>query len=229
MTYLNVPFSEKDLAKSLGARWDPAARKWYVPSDRDTAPFSRWLRRPDGAAPPAGHAAKASGPVDLAQPDPTRSDWQDPVVIRSPIYVAETNTHCWKCGGWTVVVAIGAEDVEFDGERTRELVLVSDVDELPGEIAALVARRWPLYRVAYSKTLGGRYYMNHCEKCGATQGDFFLHSEHGGAFFPNDAAAARRIVAHKLLLSGSFSLRATASISSPNLLHKYATRVDGLG
>ncbi len=40
---LNVPFSEKDEAKELGARWDPDLRKWFVPAGKDTRPFSRWL------------------------------------------------------------------------------------------------------------------------------------------------------------------------------------------
>lgn len=29
--WLDVPFSEKDAAKTAGARWDPAARRWYAP------------------------------------------------------------------------------------------------------------------------------------------------------------------------------------------------------
>jgi ribonuclease HI len=28
--YLNVPFSQKDHAKNLGAKWDPAKKKWYI-------------------------------------------------------------------------------------------------------------------------------------------------------------------------------------------------------
>ena len=40
--YLNCPYSEKDLVKSLGARWDADARKWYVPSELDTKQFKRW-------------------------------------------------------------------------------------------------------------------------------------------------------------------------------------------
>jgi hypothetical protein len=27
---LRVPYSEKDDAKALGARWDPSAKKWYT-------------------------------------------------------------------------------------------------------------------------------------------------------------------------------------------------------
>ena len=41
-SYLNVPYAEKDAAKALGARWDPSRKQWYVPADKDTAPFSKW-------------------------------------------------------------------------------------------------------------------------------------------------------------------------------------------
>ena len=29
--YLAVPYADKDEAKALGARWDPARRQWYAP------------------------------------------------------------------------------------------------------------------------------------------------------------------------------------------------------
>ena len=31
-TYLRCPFKEKDQAKALGAKWDPAKKSWYVPA-----------------------------------------------------------------------------------------------------------------------------------------------------------------------------------------------------
>lgn len=40
--FLNVPYAEKDEAKRLGARWDPARKKWYVPNGVDPEQFSRW-------------------------------------------------------------------------------------------------------------------------------------------------------------------------------------------
>mgnify|MGYP001627112679 CR=1 FL=1 len=43
MIPLQVPFSEKDAAKSLGARWDAVAKLWYVPDGVDPAPFARWM------------------------------------------------------------------------------------------------------------------------------------------------------------------------------------------
>jgi hypothetical protein len=41
-TYLNVPYAEKDAAKALGARWDPAYKKWYIPTGKDIALFAQW-------------------------------------------------------------------------------------------------------------------------------------------------------------------------------------------
>jgi hypothetical protein len=41
--YLNVPFSEKDKARRLGAHWDLARKKWYVENMEDLTPFLRWM------------------------------------------------------------------------------------------------------------------------------------------------------------------------------------------
>ena len=34
-TYLNVPYAEKDEAKSLGAKWDKSKKKWYMPAGKE--------------------------------------------------------------------------------------------------------------------------------------------------------------------------------------------------
>ena len=60
-TYLQVPFRDKDSAKALGARWDPAQRQWYVPAGRELAPFAAWL--PAGlveASPPLSPGSAAA-------------------------------------------------------------------------------------------------------------------------------------------------------------------------
>lgn len=48
MYYLNVPFKEKDEAKSLGARWDVDEKKWYYTNSADKDKFKKWI---DGAKP----------------------------------------------------------------------------------------------------------------------------------------------------------------------------------
>ena len=40
---LKVPFSEKDQAKSLGARWNAESKLWYVPIGIEAAPFAKWF------------------------------------------------------------------------------------------------------------------------------------------------------------------------------------------
>ena len=44
ITFLNVPYDEKQAAKDLGAKWDAEKKQWYVPPLIDLAPFHRWNR-----------------------------------------------------------------------------------------------------------------------------------------------------------------------------------------
>lgn len=44
--YLDVPYGDKDEAMALGARWDPAAKRWYDPQP-PTFALDRWAARPD--------------------------------------------------------------------------------------------------------------------------------------------------------------------------------------
>lgn len=52
MIFLKVPYAEKDEAKSLGARWNPTRKCWYIPDGKDAAPFAKWVA--EGAAAKAG-------------------------------------------------------------------------------------------------------------------------------------------------------------------------------
>jgi len=42
LLFLNVPFSQKDQAKSVGAKWDAGKKKWYVPQGLDIDLFKAW-------------------------------------------------------------------------------------------------------------------------------------------------------------------------------------------
>jgi len=41
-TYLNVSFSDKEKAKSKGAKWDADKKKWYAPHGIDINVFKPW-------------------------------------------------------------------------------------------------------------------------------------------------------------------------------------------
>ena len=57
--FLNCPIAEKGAVKALGAKWDAAERKWFVPDGLAMAPFARW-------DPTAPSVADGSTPVDPA-------------------------------------------------------------------------------------------------------------------------------------------------------------------
>ena len=43
ITFLKVPYSEKDEAKKLGARWNPEKKSWYVENVNNLLLFKKWL------------------------------------------------------------------------------------------------------------------------------------------------------------------------------------------
>ena len=180
--YLHVHIGDKDEAKGLGARWDKDAKLWYVPEGIDPAPFERWM------------------PSD-EQPAPNvKSDY---------FFLMIGVQKCWKCSDLTPVYSLAvprdhqepAEDLDDvyekeDGyEEDPETVwedqgcngVLSHADWIE-ELAAIIVVKatGDRYKPAYNATLGGNYYMNHCKCCGEKQGDHFVHSKPGGAFFPDN-------------------------------------------
>jgi hypothetical protein len=42
--YLNVSYKDRDLAKRLGARWDPSVKRWYCPAGSPLATIFEWRK-----------------------------------------------------------------------------------------------------------------------------------------------------------------------------------------
>ncbi len=99
-TYLTVPFSQKDQAKALGARWDTDQRQWYVPAGLALAPFQAWL--PGGQA---GGAATASTSRDLITPSDTQPTEKPLGVSLSQLLagVEQAVAQAYQQGVWTRV------------------------------------------------------------------------------------------------------------------------------
>lgn len=66
-TYLVTPFADKDRAKALGARWDPARKAWYVENVADLSAFSRWLPGAAGVSQTREVVSNSTGPVTTRQ------------------------------------------------------------------------------------------------------------------------------------------------------------------
>lgn len=147
-TELDVPFSHKDKAKALGAKWDRAKKIWYVPDGVNPEPFAAWL------------------------PGVDRSDPSAPY-----IYLVLGKRECWKCHEQTTVAAFGipyrvAEDsgskaapnaapamddaghIVIDTARANAVAIAPALGCVPAEI---------------------RDYLR--ERCGALQGSHYLFEE----------------------------------------------------
>lgn len=90
-TYLDVPYSNKDQAKALGARWDNDAKKWYVPENMDPKLFGSWL----GSAPMTIELVPESAWYKNVRANVTPEEWD---MIRRSVY-REFGYNCNICGG----------------------------------------------------------------------------------------------------------------------------------
>lgn len=164
--YLNVPYKEKDEAKSLGAKWNAKVKRWYI--DKEPAEyikFSKWILR----------------------------DTDDAMIATEYIYVIEGKQSCWKCGRSTKVIGLGigefihifgdieepqyefVEDYEDTGEELH-LAWATSEDDIPPKLLKYLKENYSV-KTGYSKTIGGKCFANHCDCCGALQGNWFLFDE----------------------------------------------------
>lgn len=100
MQPLHVPFSEKDDAKSLGAKWDGVLKTWYAPDNLDASLFALWFPKPVIAPKSAKHTLR----LDLvpstefyknARLELTKKEWES---ISNDIR-QKNGDCCEECGG----------------------------------------------------------------------------------------------------------------------------------
>lgn len=66
-TFLTTQYQEREQVKALGARWDGAARKWFVPDGMDLGPFEKWLSADARVAPYSQGSSDAHPPAAVQQ------------------------------------------------------------------------------------------------------------------------------------------------------------------
>ncbi|WP_197068263.1 DUF5710 domain-containing protein [Candidatus Soleaferrea massiliensis] len=164
--YLNVPYSEKEEAKSLGAKWNARVKKWYINTDpKEYTKFSKWIL----------------------------GDTDDAVIATEYIFIVESQQKCWKCGQSTRVVGLGigefvhiygdADDPHFEivedyvepGEELH-LAWADNENDIPPKLLKYLKDTYSV-KTGYSKTIGRKCFANHCDCCGVLQGNWFLFNE----------------------------------------------------
>ncbi len=168
--YLNVPYGEKDEAKALGAKWNPKVKKWYIDTKPEKyADFSKWILR----------------------------DKEEAVIATEYIYIIEGEQNCWKCGHLTKVIGLGIAEAVFitiqeddfqneyietyiDPGNELRVGWVDTPDELPPKLLRYIMENYSV-RTGYSK-MAGECFSNHCDHCGAIQGNWYLFDEPDSPF-----------------------------------------------
>ena len=170
-TELDVPFSHKEEAKALGAKWDRTKKIWYVPSGVNPEPFAEWL------------------------PGVDRSDPSAPY-----IYLVLGKRECWKCHKETSVAAFGipyridddkgiaiahapneAGHITIDTANANALAIVPALGCVPGEIRDYLSKRCG-YKPVGARASKAPSLGNTCTSCDALQGSRYLFEEPSSPF-----------------------------------------------
>jgi len=106
----------------------------------------------------------------------------------------------------------------------NELVVLDYVESMPPEILEWILAKHPQFENRESKTAEANYYTNTC-LCGAHFGDFFLHHEPGGAFFPNTEKEAGLISIEELPLKGVFDFDCGYGVGIGYFIFEHARRL----
>lgn len=187
---LKVPFLEKDEAKKLGARWDLQKRVWYVPEGEDPSLFCKWLSKELSAN-------KKSDEMNFRA---------------SSYFIAESSTKCGECAKVTRVYGFllpSGHEVLKAGKEAREEKALA-IQWVPVEeptilyyvedLSEAVISQMQAFSQNYHRNLQGQpegsCWENHCEHCKIQQGDWEIHHEPDGAFFPLSKETASKITLH---------------------------------
>ncbi len=74
--YLNVPFSEKEEAKAIGAKWDNEKKSWYVLADVSEEAFVKWIEELEKVVPEETEfQCEECGSMLLKRPTKNGTSW----------------------------------------------------------------------------------------------------------------------------------------------------------
>ncbi len=109
-------------------------------------------------------------------------------------------------------------------EAAGEVCTLSDITELPDLVLGFIQKRFPTFKRKFSKTTRSEYFANTCPKCGMISGDFYLHSEPGGPFFPTTKQEAQCLTLEPISVQYSIEVRAGFGTGTGDRILKYGKR-----
>lgn len=165
MLYLTVPFEQKELAKQLGAKWDPKEKKWYVENQNDYVKFKEWV---DGCIIVKDNFLIVEG---------QQSCWK-----------CHKNTKVYAVGALSDnIIDLDRPTVSVQKDTGYDLQLWALNDEIPKKIREELSTKFGC-KFKYSYTEKRNYFANVCSHCDSLQGNFFLYNEPDSPFgYMNDS------------------------------------------
>lgn len=168
--FLNVSYAEKDKAKALGAKWDGEKKSWYITSTQDKNKFSQWIE-----------------------------EERIPNIKSYGFTICKGYEICWKCKQISQVIGIllPKNHEMFDHyidiwDRVNYQGFAFYLCNINAGALKYINGVTQNYKLRLSKTTNSSYYMNTCQYCDASLGDFHLYHL-GGAFNPETKEAAKMI------------------------------------
>lgn len=163
-------------------------------------------------------------------PDDVDEEPEANLVVFPPLLLLSASTTCWNCKKQMIAVALGAHALVEDGETvgdiadTHDMFVLSNVDVLPPEVFEEIVLRNPHLERRHSHMAGTSYLANVCPHCDRLTGDFYLHAEPGGAFFPTTIEEASRISVEHLPLPGPVNIGGSWGYGTGEFILSHAKR-----
>lgn len=205
---IDVPYTEKDEAKSLGAKWNPNLKKWYVEERENYHKFEKWI---------LGNKENVS-------------------ILCDYFYIVEGTHLCFKCNKPTKVIGFGVKNFfevyysnEYDNEDNfcyyeDNIHIASHIEPLSKALLDKLKEKYNYYE-SYSKTINASYLANHCSNCKVIQGDFFLFEEVDTPFFVDSIEKAKALKLYKVPLENDVIVDLDIGFGSEDyLIEKYAQK-----
>lgn len=171
MLLINVPYSEKDEAKALGAKWNPDEKSWMAPSNTyvDYKKFSNWF---DGD-----------------------------IIVQNELYLIEAMRICWKCGKPTKVVCFALKNyVDIHSSRPEYRYLITSMlTKMPREVLKHIQEYYN-FKEKYSHTIKDKYWANCCPYCDSLHGNNYLFYELDSPFYADTPEKARQLIMYRITL-----------------------------
>ena len=139
----------------------------------------------------------------------------DLVAPRFAVLISEGK--CWKCTALTPMAAIWVPSYteinheDDDHLESSDAAVLHYVGGLTADVHMQVLAAAPWLRYSHTEGSGGTYLANHCQQCGAVQGDWFVFGV-DGPFFPQTPEELAKI--HVSAGTGEFHGIGSPSVSS---------------